>query len=232
MAGRSPARFLAPLALVAFAVALFVVVTGTPRPGDRSSPNRTRTAARPPTPPTGDGTATTRQRRAGATRSSRATRRRRSPRRPACRSRTSCASTPIWTRRRSAPGQRIRLRAVSARSPAAVAAGALAARRRAPRAAARRLPGRGPGAERDRDRGLDRHVACEREADARAGRLRGEADDRAAHARAAPTSTTATRRPLRPRGDRVARSTAAGRADDGSATCCAACCASPPTTRR
>ena len=31
MAGRSPARFLAPLALVAFALALFVVVTSTTR---------------------------------------------------------------------------------------------------------------------------------------------------------------------------------------------------------
>ena len=33
MAGRSPARFLAPLALVAFALALFIVVTSTT--GDR-----------------------------------------------------------------------------------------------------------------------------------------------------------------------------------------------------
>src|SRR3954468_2773035 len=37
MAGRSPARFLAPLALVAFAVALFVVVTNTTK-DDGSTP--------------------------------------------------------------------------------------------------------------------------------------------------------------------------------------------------
>jgi len=33
MAGRSPARFLAPLALVAFALALFIVVSNTTRDG-------------------------------------------------------------------------------------------------------------------------------------------------------------------------------------------------------
>jgi LysM repeat protein len=36
MAGRSPARFLAPLALVAFVVALFVVVSSTGGGGDGS----------------------------------------------------------------------------------------------------------------------------------------------------------------------------------------------------
>ena len=37
MAGRSPARFLAPLALVAFAVALFVVVSNTIKDGGGST---------------------------------------------------------------------------------------------------------------------------------------------------------------------------------------------------
>jgi len=39
MAGRSPARFLAPLALVAFTVALLIVVTGS-RTDDGGAPNR------------------------------------------------------------------------------------------------------------------------------------------------------------------------------------------------
>jgi LysM repeat protein len=50
MAGRSPARFLAPLALVAFAVALFVVVTGSSDTETESGPNRaseTQPAASP-----------------------------------------------------------------------------------------------------------------------------------------------------------------------------------------
>lgn len=50
MAGRSPARFLAPLALVAFTVALFVIVTGSNDTGTDSGPNRTsetRPAASP-----------------------------------------------------------------------------------------------------------------------------------------------------------------------------------------
>jgi LysM repeat protein len=38
MAGRSPARFLAPLALVAFALALFIVVSSTTK-DDGSSPD-------------------------------------------------------------------------------------------------------------------------------------------------------------------------------------------------
>jgi LysM repeat protein len=50
MAGRSPARFLAPLALVAFAVALFIVVTGSSDTETESGPNRaseTQPAASP-----------------------------------------------------------------------------------------------------------------------------------------------------------------------------------------
>jgi LysM repeat protein len=50
MAGRSPARFLAPLALVAFAVALFVIVTGSSDTETESGPNRaseTQPAATP-----------------------------------------------------------------------------------------------------------------------------------------------------------------------------------------
>jgi len=52
MAGRSPARFLAPLALVAFALALFMVVSSTT--GDDSGEPGTRGASAPaeatPTP--------------------------------------------------------------------------------------------------------------------------------------------------------------------------------------
>jgi LysM repeat protein len=55
MAGRSPARFLAPLALVAFALALFVVVSnttkddaGTPGARDAGQPAQTTST------PTGD----------------------------------------------------------------------------------------------------------------------------------------------------------------------------------
>jgi LysM repeat protein len=41
MAGRSPARFLAPLALVAFVIALFMVVTSSEnQPGDSNAPNQ------------------------------------------------------------------------------------------------------------------------------------------------------------------------------------------------
>jgi LysM repeat protein len=41
MAGRSPARFLAPLALVAFVIALFMVVTSSQnQPGGSATPNR------------------------------------------------------------------------------------------------------------------------------------------------------------------------------------------------
>ena len=50
MAGRSPARFLAPLALVAFAVALFVIVTGTNDTETESGPNRA-SEARPESTP-------------------------------------------------------------------------------------------------------------------------------------------------------------------------------------
>jgi LysM repeat protein len=42
MAGRSPARFIAPLALVAVAVALFMVVTSSPKDsGGNSTPGQT-----------------------------------------------------------------------------------------------------------------------------------------------------------------------------------------------
>jgi LysM repeat protein len=50
MAGRSPARFLAPLALVAFAVALFVIVTGSRDPETESGPNRASEARPTATP--------------------------------------------------------------------------------------------------------------------------------------------------------------------------------------
>jgi LysM repeat protein len=54
MAGRSPARFLAPLALVAFIVALFVVVTSSLNdPGTSTTPNRTST--QPSSSPTKEG---------------------------------------------------------------------------------------------------------------------------------------------------------------------------------
>jgi LysM repeat protein len=47
MAGRSPARFLAPLALVAFALALFLVVTAAP---DEERPAAPGSAVRETTP--------------------------------------------------------------------------------------------------------------------------------------------------------------------------------------
>jgi LysM repeat protein len=52
MAGRSPARFMAPLALVAFAVALFVVVSSTTNgdgdpPGARDSSQPAQATASP-----------------------------------------------------------------------------------------------------------------------------------------------------------------------------------------
>ena len=55
MAGRSPARFLAPLALVAFAVALFVIVSGSNDPETETSPNRT-SETRPAASPEGGDT--------------------------------------------------------------------------------------------------------------------------------------------------------------------------------
>lgn len=54
MAGRSPARFLAPLALVAFAVALFLVVTSSSDTETESSPNRT-SETQPAASPAGEG---------------------------------------------------------------------------------------------------------------------------------------------------------------------------------
>jgi LysM repeat protein len=50
MAGRSPARFLAPLALVAFSVALFVIVTGSRDTESESGPNRASEARPTATP--------------------------------------------------------------------------------------------------------------------------------------------------------------------------------------
>jgi LysM domain len=44
MAGRSPARFLAPLALVAFVVALIVVVQGSRSPEGTTAPNQANEA--------------------------------------------------------------------------------------------------------------------------------------------------------------------------------------------
>jgi LysM repeat protein len=55
MAPRSPARFLAPLALVAFGIALFMVVTSSSTDSDSAdSPNRA-TETRPAGSPDGDG---------------------------------------------------------------------------------------------------------------------------------------------------------------------------------
>jgi LysM repeat protein len=54
MAPRSPARFLAPLALVAFGIALFMVVTSSStEPDSADSPNRA-TESRPADAPNGD----------------------------------------------------------------------------------------------------------------------------------------------------------------------------------
>jgi LysM repeat protein len=55
MAGRSPARFIAPLALVAVAVALFMVVSSSlNEPGNDSAPDRT-SGSEPAASPTPDG---------------------------------------------------------------------------------------------------------------------------------------------------------------------------------
>jgi LysM repeat protein len=55
MAGRSPARFLAPLALVAVAVALFMVVSSTQSdPGGEEPANRATDAQPTATPDEGD----------------------------------------------------------------------------------------------------------------------------------------------------------------------------------
>jgi LysM repeat protein len=54
MAGRSPARFLAPLALVAFAVALFLIVTGSSDTETESGP-KGASEARPTATPEGQG---------------------------------------------------------------------------------------------------------------------------------------------------------------------------------
>jgi LysM repeat protein len=51
MAPRSPARFLAPLALLAFGIALFMVVTSSSTEPDTESPNRA-TETRPSSTPT------------------------------------------------------------------------------------------------------------------------------------------------------------------------------------
>ena len=55
MAGRSPARFLAPLALVAFCIALFVIVTGANDTETESGPNRA-SETQPAASPQGKGT--------------------------------------------------------------------------------------------------------------------------------------------------------------------------------
>jgi LysM domain len=54
MAPRSPARFLAPLALVAFSFALFMVVTSSSTDSESTAPNRA-TEARPDATRNGDG---------------------------------------------------------------------------------------------------------------------------------------------------------------------------------
>jgi LysM repeat protein len=54
MAGRSPARFLAPLALVAFVIALFLVVTSSQTDrGGAGAPNQSSGTNRPSASPTG-----------------------------------------------------------------------------------------------------------------------------------------------------------------------------------
>ncbi len=51
MAGRSPARFLAPLALVAFVIALFMVVTSSEnKPGESNAPNQSSGTTATPSP--------------------------------------------------------------------------------------------------------------------------------------------------------------------------------------
>jgi len=54
MAGRSPARFLAPLALVAFGVALFLVVSSTQKSDDAGAPNRTTNGQPAASPASGE----------------------------------------------------------------------------------------------------------------------------------------------------------------------------------
>jgi LysM repeat protein len=54
MAPRSPARFLAPLALVAFGIALFMVVTSSSTEPETTGPNRS-TESQPSGSPNGDG---------------------------------------------------------------------------------------------------------------------------------------------------------------------------------
>jgi LysM repeat protein len=53
MAPRSPARFLAPLALVAFGIALFMVVSSSSTEPETTEPNRS-TESRPSGSPNGD----------------------------------------------------------------------------------------------------------------------------------------------------------------------------------
>jgi hypothetical protein len=62
MAGRSPARFLAPLALVAFSVALFLVVSNGLRDENEVGPNQP-TDSQPASSPNGDGEEPQRERR-------------------------------------------------------------------------------------------------------------------------------------------------------------------------
>ena len=61
MAPRSPARFLAPLALLAFDIALFLVVTSSSTEPETESPNRA-TEARPTSTPTDGENGTSRER--------------------------------------------------------------------------------------------------------------------------------------------------------------------------
>jgi LysM repeat protein len=55
MTGRSPARFLAPLALVAFVVALFVVVNSSMDSSDPGTGTRNQSSGQPASSPTGNG---------------------------------------------------------------------------------------------------------------------------------------------------------------------------------
>jgi LysM repeat protein len=55
MAGRSPARFLAPLALVAVVIALFMVVSSSMNDTDKSGGTRSGSNGQPTASPTGKG---------------------------------------------------------------------------------------------------------------------------------------------------------------------------------
>ena len=110
MAGRSPARFLAPLALVAFALALFIVVSSATK-DDAGDAGRDGTRA---APARADRHAASGSKKKRKTTRSLHGQARRHPsgiaEKTACRSSRSSSSTPTSTRRRSRPGTKIKLR--------------------------------------------------------------------------------------------------------------------------